>query len=71
MFIPVGPYRKVKIFNDEMLLHESLKSGRVMGGDSGLTSGMPGKVMKVMVTPGDPVEEGTPLLVMGSHEDGK
>lgn len=59
-----GSYRKVKIFNDEMLLHESLKSGKSMGGDSGLTSGMPGKIIKVLVKAGDKVEEGTPLLIM-------
>ena len=59
-----GSYRKVKIFNDEMLLHESLKSGKAMGGDTGLTSGMPGKIIKVLVKEGDKVEEGTPLLIM-------
>lgn len=59
-----GSYRKVKIFNDEMLLHESLKSGRSLGGDSGLTSGMPGKIIKVLVSEGDEVTEGTPLLIM-------
>lgn len=59
-----GSYRKVKIYNDEMLLHESLKSGKSLGGDSGLTSGMPGKIVKVMVKPGDEVKEGDPLLIM-------
>ena len=47
-----------------MLLHESLKSGKAIGGDTGLTSGMPGKIIKVMVKEGDKVEEGTPLLIM-------
>lgn len=59
-----GSYRKVKIFNDEMLLHESLKSGKAMGGDTGLASGMPGKIIKVLVKDGDKVTEGTPLLIM-------
>ncbi|MCJ8275523.1 MAG: biotin/lipoyl-binding protein [Bdellovibrionales bacterium] len=59
-----GSYRKVKIFNDEMLLHESLKSGKSMGGDDSLTSGMPGKIVKVMVSEGEEVDEGTPLLIM-------
>lgn len=59
-----GSYRSVKIFNDEMLLHESLKSGKAMGGDTGLTSGMPGKIIKVLVKEGDEVEEGAPLLIM-------
>jgi acetyl/propionyl-CoA carboxylase alpha subunit len=59
-----GSFRKVKIYNDEMLLHESLKSGKAMGGDTGLTSGMPGKIIKVLVKEGDKVQEGTPLLIM-------
>ncbi len=59
-----GSFRRVKIFNDEMLLHESLKSGRSMGGDSNLSSGMPGKITKIMVKVGDLVEEGSPLLIM-------
>ena len=59
-----GSYRNVKIFNDEMLLHESLKSGKSLGGDSGLTAGMPGKIVKVMVKEGDTVDEGSPLLIM-------
>ncbi len=59
-----GSFRAVKIFNDEMLLHESLKSNRSMGRNSGLVSGMPGKIIKVMVKKGDFVEEGTPLIVM-------
>ncbi len=59
-----GSYRSVKIFNDEMLLHESLKSGRPIGGETGLNSGMPGKIISVLVKEGDKVEEGTPLLIM-------
>lgn len=59
-----GSFRRVKIFNDEMLLHESLKSGKGLGGDSGLNSGMPGKITKIMVKEGDEVKEGTPLLIM-------
>jgi biotin carboxyl carrier protein len=59
-----GSFRSVKIFNDEMLLHESLKSGKAMSGDTGLASGMPGKIIKVLVSEGDEVDEGTPLLIM-------
>lgn len=59
-----GSYRRVKISNDEMLLHESLKSGRAIGGEKGLTSGMPGKIIKVMVEEGQKVIDGTPLLIM-------
>lgn len=59
-----GSFRTVKIFNDEMLLHESLKSGKAMGGDNKLTSGMPGKIVKVLVSEGQEVEEGAPILIM-------
>lgn len=59
-----GSYRTIKIFNDEMLLHESLKSGKAMGGDDNLTAGMPGKIVKVLVNPGQEVKEGDPLLIM-------
>lgn len=59
-----GSYRMVKIFNDEMLLHESLKSGRSLGVDKGLVSGMPGKIKEVFVKEGDEVKEGDSLLIM-------
>lgn len=59
-----GSYRELKIYNDEMLLHESLKSGGMSGNDSSLRSGMPGKIVKVLVKEGDEVTAGTPLLVM-------
>lgn len=59
-----GSFRTVKIFNDEMLLHESLKAGGLAGGAKTLTSGMPGKIVKVYVNEGDEVPEGGSLLVM-------
>jgi len=59
-----GSYRDISVMNDEMLLHESLKKGGRMGGADNLSSGMPGKIVKVMVKEGDEVEEGTPLLIM-------
>ena len=59
-----GSFRTVKIFNDEMLLHESLKSGKSMGGANNMTSGMPGKIVKVLVSDGEEVDEGTPILIM-------
>lgn len=59
-----GSYRDLKVYNDEMLLHESFKSGGMGGGDSALKSGMPGKIVKVFVKEGDEVKAGTPLLVM-------
>ena len=57
-------FRNVKIFNDEMLLHESLKRGGGMGGATELRAGMPGKVIEIFVKEGDVVKENKPLLIM-------
>lgn len=57
-------FRTVKIFNDEMLLHESLKRGGGMGSDRELKAGMPGKVIEIFVKPGDVVKANKPLLIM-------
>jgi len=57
-------FRTVKIFNDEMLLHESLKRGGGFGGDMELKSGMPGKIIEIFVKPGDVVKANKPLLIM-------
>jgi len=59
-----GGFRDLKMYNDEMLLHESFKSGGMSGSDAALKSGMPGKITKVFVKEGDEVTAGTPLLVM-------
>ena len=59
-----GSFRNLKIFNDEMLLHESLKAGGSIADGNHLESGMPGKIVKIFVKPGDKVTEGAPLLVM-------
>lgn len=57
-------FRTVKIFNDEMLLHESLKKGGGFGGDQELKSGMPGKIIEIFCKPGDVVKANKPLLIM-------
>jgi biotin carboxyl carrier protein len=57
-------FRTIKIFNDEMLLHESLKKGGGFGSDSQLKSGMPGKIIEIFVKAGDEVKAGKPLLIM-------
>lgn len=57
-------FRTIKIFNDEMLLHESLKKGGGFGGDAELKSGMPGKIIEIFVKPGDVVKANKPLLIM-------
>ena len=59
-----GSYRAVKIYNDESILHESLKKGGALGSADSLTSGMPGKIAKVMVKPGDLVKANQPILIM-------
>lgn len=57
-------YRNVSIFNDEMLLHESLKRGGGFGGDMDLRAGMPGKIIEIFVKPGDVIKSNKPLLIM-------
>ncbi|MEQ1666305.1 MAG: acetyl-CoA carboxylase biotin carboxyl carrier protein subunit, partial [Bdellovibrionales bacterium] len=57
-------FRTIKIFNDEMLLHESLKKGGGFGGDMQLKSGMPGKIIEIFVKSGDAIKAGKPLLIM-------
>lgn len=57
-------FRTIRIFNDEMLLHESLKKGGGGGADTVLKAGMPGKVIEIFVKAGDSVKAGKPLLIM-------
>jgi len=57
-------FRTIKIFNDEMLLHESLKKGGGFGYDTALTAGIPGKIIEIFVEVGDSVKAGKPLLIM-------
>lgn len=57
-------FRSIKIFNDEMLLHESLKKGGGFGGDQELKSGMPGKIIEIFAKEGEIVKANKPLLIM-------
>lgn len=57
-------FRTIKVFNDEMLLHESLKKGGGFGGDQELKSGMPGKIIEIFAKEGDIVKANKPLLIM-------
>lgn len=57
-------YRNVTIFNDEALLHESLKKGGAFGNDMSLTAGMPGKIVKILVEKGAEVKANQPILIM-------
>ncbi|MCB0341099.1 MAG: acetyl-CoA carboxylase biotin carboxyl carrier protein subunit [Pseudobdellovibrionaceae bacterium] len=59
-----GSFRTVMIYNEERLLHESLKAGANFGGSDNLTSGMPGKIVKVFVEEGQEVKADEPLLIM-------
>jgi len=59
-----GAYRTFKVYNEEALLHESLKSGGGMGAGNNLSSGMPGKIVKIFVKPGDQLKAGDPILIM-------
>jgi biotin carboxyl carrier protein len=59
-----GAFRTVKIYNEEALLHESLKGGTVLGHSDTLKSEMPGKIVKIFVSPGQEVKAGDPLLIM-------
>lgn len=57
-------FRAIKIFNDEMLLHESLKKGGGAGSNTELKAGMPGKIIEIFVKEGDTIKAGKPLLIM-------
>jgi len=59
-----GAHSTIQIYNEERLLHESLKGAGSLGGADNLSSGMPGKIVKIFVKPGDVVSEGDPLLIM-------
>ena len=59
-----GSYRSLELFNDETLLHESLKGNKGLGGGNTLGSGMPGKIVKILVNEGDEVKEGQPVIIM-------
>ncbi len=59
-----GVFKTFKVYNEEALLHESLKAGGGMSAGNNLNSGMPGKIVKVFVKPGDTVKAGDPLLIM-------
>ena len=59
-----GAFKEIRLYNEEMILHESLKKGGPLGSSDSLASQMPGKIVKVYVKPGDEVKSGDPLLVM-------
>jgi biotin carboxyl carrier protein len=59
-----GTYKTFKVYNEEALLHESLKAGGGLGAGNELTSGMPGKIVKIFAKEGDELKEGDPILIM-------
>lgn len=59
-----GAFRTVKLYNEEMILHESLKGGSALSAAGNLSSEMPGKIVKIFVKVGQDVKAGDPLLIM-------
>lgn len=59
-----GAFRTVKLYNEEKILHESLKGGAALGNSDNLISEMPGKIVKVFVKSGEEIKTGEPLLIM-------
>lgn len=59
-----GAFRTVKLYNEEMILHESLKSGSALSAAGNVSSEMPGKIVTVFVKVGQEVKAGDPLLIM-------
>jgi biotin carboxyl carrier protein len=57
-------YRSVTIHNDETLLQQTLKGSGPLGASDSVVAGMPGKIVKVFVKPGQRVPQGSPLLIM-------
>ncbi|MES3037834.1 MAG: acetyl-CoA carboxylase biotin carboxyl carrier protein subunit [Bdellovibrionota bacterium] len=57
-------FRTIKIFNDEMLLHASLKKGGAGITSGDLKAGMPGKIIEIMAKPGQITKANKPLLIM-------
>src|SRR3569623_3245563 len=58
-----GVFKTFKVYYDEALLHESLKAGGCMGAGNELSSGMPGKIVKICVKPDDELNEVDPILI--------
>ncbi len=59
-----GSFRSIKIYNQESLLHESLKKVGQLGATDKLVAGMPGKVVKILVTDGDEVKANQAIVIM-------
>src|SRR4051812_40909764 len=57
-------YRNITIHNDESLLHEALKGSGSLSSSDNLTAGMPGKIVKIFIQPGQRIPQGTPILIM-------
>ncbi len=59
-----GSFREILLYNEQMLLQESIKGVSSIGGQNTLTSGMPGKIIDVLVKKSDHVKSGQPILIM-------
>ncbi len=59
-----GSYRNIQIYNEQMLLHESLKHNQVVDETETLLTKIPGKILQIFVKPGEKIEAGQPLLII-------
>lgn len=57
-------YREFTLYNEDILLQQSLKKGGLSKDTSTLVANMPGKIIDILVQPKDQVVEGQPLLLI-------
>jgi biotin carboxyl carrier protein len=62
--IASGHRSYVRVESERLRAAAAAKGGGAGGGDKSVKSPMPGRVVKLLVKPGDSVEAGQPLLVM-------
>lgn len=63
-FVATGVRGSATIETERSRAGKSLKSGAAGKGQDVVTAPMPGRIVKVLVAPGDAVEVGTPLVVI-------
>ena len=57
-------YKELSLYNEDILLQQSLKKEGLSKDASTLVANMPGKIIDILVQPKDQVVEGQPLLLM-------
>ena len=63
-FVATGVRGSATIETERSRAGKSLKSGAAGKGSEFIIAPMPGRIVKVLVTPGDTVESGTPMVVI-------